>query len=309
LLTPIILEHDERSAATVAASQGGFAMRRSVVLRISTAVAVVAAAGTMLVVSGTAATATQGQPILAGVGGQHESGTTQLVQDGNVSGLDVTSNTGGRAIGGFSSSGNGVYGNGSVGVYGEGVLHGVVGYSSDNIGVFGQAGDIAVWGMGGNYGLLGNGDVAGVRGDSTTGEGVSGQTHSDGHNGVSGSASNSSGSGVYGQNDGTGYGVAGRAAGGTGVLADSANGTALQVTGRSKFSTAGTAVIASGQKKVTVTLVGVTATDFVLATVQGSGAFFVKNASAGSGQFTININKAPAAPATVRVAYFVISAS
>jgi hypothetical protein len=96
---------------------------------------------------------------------------------------------------------------------------------------------------------------------------------------------------------------------GTGVLADSSSGTALRVTGRTKFSTAGTAVIASGQKKVTVTLAGVTATDFVLATVQGSGAFFVKNASAGAGQLTININKAPTAPATVKVAYFVISAS
>jgi hypothetical protein len=35
----------------------------------------------------------------------------------------------------------------------------------------------------------------------------------------------------------------------------------------------------------------------------------VKNASAGSGQFTITINKAPIAPATVKVAYVVISAS
>jgi hypothetical protein len=35
----------------------------------------------------------------------------------------------------------------------------------------------------------------------------------------------------------------------------------------------------------------------------------VKNAVAVSGQFTININKAPLAPATVKVAYFVISAS
>jgi hypothetical protein len=50
--------------------------------------------------------------------------------------------------------------------------------------------------------------------------------------------------------------------------ADNANGTALRVTGRSKFSTAGTAVVASGQKKVTVTLAGVTPTEFVLATVQ-----------------------------------------
>ena len=94
-----------------------------------------------------------------------------------------------------------------------------------------------------------------------------------------------------------------------GMLADNTGGgTALQVNGRAKFSTAGIAVVASGQKKVTVTLAGVTTTDFILATVQGSGAFYVKNASAGSGQFTIFINKAPTAPATVTVAYFVISA-
>jgi hypothetical protein len=127
------------------------------------------------------------------------------------------------------------------------------------------------------------------------------------------------------ENDFTGHGVTGRATsttGGTGVLgdapnssngvgveADSASGTALRVSGRATFSTAGTAVIASGNKTVTVTLAGVTTTDFVLATVQGLGAFYVKNASAGTGQFTIRINKVPTAPATVTVAYFVISAS
>jgi hypothetical protein len=42
--------------------------------------------------------------------------------------------------------------------------------------------------------------------------------------------------------------------------------------------------------------------------VQGSGSLFVKNASARERQFTI-INKAPTAPATVKVANFVISAS
>jgi hypothetical protein len=113
---------------------------------------------------------------------------------------------------------------------------------------------------------------------------------------------------VYGLNNGTGNGVAGRADSGTGILAASTGGTALKVSGRAKFSTAGTVVIASGKKSVTVTLTGVTTSDFVLATVQGSGAFYVKNASAGSGKFTININKAPTAPATVKVAYFVISA-
>jgi hypothetical protein len=149
----------------------------------------------------------------------------------------------------------------------------------------------------GSNGVEGYGAASGVYGAGVNGNGVFGE-----------SAANAA-SGVYGQNDSTGYGVAGRAVNGTGVLADSANGTALKVTGRSKFSTAGTAVIASGSKSVTVTLAGVSASDFVLATVQGKGAFYVKNASAGSGQFTIYINKAPTAPATVTVAYFVISAS
>ena len=60
---------------------------------------------------------------------------------------------------------------------------------------------------------------------------------------------------------------------------------------------------------MTVTLAGISGTDMVLATVQQTGAFYVKNAVAGSGTFTIYVNKAPASPATVKVAWFVISAS
>jgi hypothetical protein len=214
--------------------------------------------------------------------------------------------TGGRAIGGFSSNGRGLYGNGSTGVYGEGSFEGV--HGSGPVGVLGQGDDFGVRGFGGDDGVLGFGNVAGVKGESGIGEGVFGQTDSlGGHNGVSGLASNAGGGGVYGQNDGQGSGwpVGQRVAPGCWPTARTAR--ALQVTGRSKFSTAGIAVIASGQKKITVTLAGVTTTDFALATVQGSGAFFVKSASAGTGQFTININKAPLAPATVKVAYFVIT--
>jgi hypothetical protein len=152
----------------------------------------------------------------------------------------------------------------------------------------------------------GNGGLYGIYGESTTGSAVLGNNLGSGR-GVYGLVNNSS-TGVVGENIGPGYGVNGSAPNGTGVLADSVNGTALDVRGRSTFTTAGIAVVASGQKKVTVTLAGVTSTDFVLATVQGSGSFYVKNASAGSGKFTIFINKAPIAPATVIVAYFVISA-
>jgi hypothetical protein len=213
-------------------------MVRMLVLRMSTSLAVGLAAGAVLVATGSAATATQGQPVIAG---QYSdaTATTTIQNKGAGNGLTAA---------GFD--GTGVEGDGATGVHGSGAV-----------------------------------------------------------NGVFGSTDNSGGSGVYGQNDGTGYGVAGRAANGTGMLADSASGTALKVTGRSKFSTAGTAVIGSGLKSATVTLAGVTPSDFVLAMVQGKGSFYVKNASAGSGSFTIYINKAPTAPATVTVAYFVISAS
>jgi len=71
--------------------------------------------------------------------------------------------------------------------------------------------------------------------------GEAGQTST--ANGVYGHASNSGASGVYGLNDGTGFGVAGRAHNGTGVLGDSQAGT-----GMSASTVTGTAleVIAGG---------------------------------------------------------------
>jgi hypothetical protein len=245
---------------------------------LSTVTAVLALAASLVVFGGgEGADATQGQALLAGQVNTETNGTA--VQNTSASSACLPDPTAGLMVcGSYGIEGIG----GHTGVFGTGDSRGVFATSSSGYGVYGT---------------------------SNTGTGVFGQTFGEGVNGVYGLANNSGGSAVYGQNDGTGYGVAGRAAGGTGVLADSANGTALQVTGRTKFSTAGTAMIASGQKKVTVTLAGVTATDFVLATVQGSGAFFVKNASAGSGSSRSSSNKAPTAPATVKVAYFVISAS
>jgi hypothetical protein len=198
-----------------------------------------------------------------------------------------------------------------IGVYGTSEGDGVMGVASRN-GVFGLTSNNSASGVygendGTGYGVAGRGNSGtGVFGQGLTG--VLGQSVGAG-DGVDGQASNSCCSAVYGLNSGAGNGVAGRADSGTGVLAASTGGTALKVSGRSTFSTAGTAVVASGKKSVTVALAGVKASDFVLATVQGSGSFYVKNASAGSGQFTVFINKAPTAPATVKVAYFVISSS
>jgi hypothetical protein len=214
---------------------------------------------------------TQGQPVLLGCGSNTSTATTVITVPGDdLSGLWV-SETGARSWGiRADGTDRGVSGSGLFGVYGTGANAGVYGTSA-------------------SYGVQGEGDGTGVVGGGNTGV---------------------AGTGNYGVvGVGATEGVNGFSVNGTGVRADSGNGTALRVTGRSKFSTAGTAVVPSGQKKVTVTLAGVASTDFVLATVQGSGGFYVKNAVAGTGQFTIAINKAPASPATVTVAYFVISAS
>jgi len=156
-------------------------------------------------------------------------------------------------------------------------------------GVYAEAGDQAVVGQGGAVGVRGSGAGSG-------GIGVSGTALGTGSIGVSGESDTAGG-----------YGVTGRAADGTGVLADSANGTALQVSGKAVFSRSGTATVLSGAKSIMVTMSGVTGASMILATVQQAGAFYVKNAVPAAGSFTIYLNKAPASPATVKVAYFVLN--
>ncbi len=130
-------------------------------------------------------------------------------------------------------------------------------------------------------------------------------------NGVYGHTASPTASGVYGENNQGGYGVAGRTTnGGVAVLADDADGTgvALRTTGKLEFQNrSGIVRVASGQKSITVTLAGVTATSMVMATVQQTGGFYVKAAVPAAGSFKIFINKAPVSPATVKVAYIVLN--
>jgi len=141
------------------------------------------------------------------------------------------------------------------------------------------------------------------------GDGVEGTSANS--NGVYGNTASSFASGVYGVNDLGGFGVAGRAtSGGVAVLADAADGTgvALRTTGKLEFQNrSGIVSVASGQKSITVTLAGVTATSMVMATVQQTGGFYVKAAVPAAGSFKIYINKAPVSPETVKVAYLVLN--
>ncbi|MDP9331204.1 MAG: hypothetical protein M3P11_11270 [Actinomycetota bacterium] len=169
-----------------------------------------------------------------------------------------------------------------------------------------------LWACGDNDGVIGTGSFIGVRGSGSLygiyGSGTYGAFGVGTVYGVFGSVNNTSGSGIYGVNiatGGTSYGVRGIANQGTGVFAESSAGTALKVKGKAVFSRSGIVRVAARSKSVQVTMSGVTTSSMILATVQQSGAFYVKSAVPTSGSFTININKAPSSP--VAVAYFVLN--
>jgi hypothetical protein len=133
------------------------------------------------------------------------------------------------------------------------------------------------------------------------------RTQSAGQADLYGHANNTSGSGVYGQNDGAGYGVAGRASGGIGTLGDSADGigvwassqnaTALKVTGKAQFSRSGVATVAGSsaapKNSVRVSL-PITAKSMMTATLQKyvAGVYVVAAVpNVSGGYFTIYLNK------------------
>ncbi len=165
------------------------------------------------------------------------------------------------------------------------------------------------------YGVLGEGDGHGVHGyGGTSGTGVYGygvtgvEGHGNNGNGVFGQTSVNATSGVYGQNDGTGYGVAGRSDNGTGVLADSSNGTALQVTGKAVFSRSGKATVKAGNTTKVVQNVALTSASLVLATLQQleAGVYVVAVVqSVANSKFTIVLNQAPTG--NLKVAWFVVN--
>lgn len=144
----------------------------------------------------------------------------------------------------------------------------------------------------------------GVVGSSPAGDGVRG---SGGANGVSGTTASATASGVSGENTTTGFGVAGRANAGTGVLADSLNGTALNVKGVAKFSRSGKLLIASGTSSVTKTGIRIDPGTLVLAMLQHDRpGIYVRSAvpNVAADSFTIRLNAAVGSNTTV--AWFLV---
>ena len=217
--------------------------------------------------TGSQATATQGQPVLAGELNT-ETDATWFFNTNAINGCGVSGFSAVVACGGLHSEADGT----DVAVSGR----------NDT------AGGLAVRGQAQNGGT----GVKGVT-TGTTGIGVWGQVPG-------------TGSAVYGEATGTGVGVFGDTTNGTGVIARSTNGTALRVTGKAQFSRSGTVVIPAGAAARTVTLAGVTTASMVLATSQQTANVFVRSAVPASGSFTIRLSGvAPAAG--LKVAYFVLN--
>jgi hypothetical protein len=295
-------------------------MLRNIVLRITAALAVAVAAGVVVVATSSAATANNGDALKAG---QTTTETAETIVDNTSVGISC-----------ITLPHDGLLACGDTGVSGYGSVLGVFGFAPT--GVEGVGTEIGVDGSSDAYGVYGDGPVSGVYGTSEVGAGIGvrGQATGLGGYGLFGDASSSTGTGIYGTATATsgtasgvegyssspsGYGLFGSGQG-TGVkgttpnaaaygvyAANTGGGLAFAASGRVSFTTAGTAVVPTGAKKIIVSLAGVSPTDFVLATVQGNTASSVKGALAGTGQFTIWLNKATTGAVTV--AYFVLSAS
>jgi hypothetical protein len=219
----------------------------------------------------------------------------------------------GVGVYGFASSTicNTVSGCSGTGVFGQG----------GTLGVDGRGGDVAgegtgVSGVGGRFGVSGRGGIGvfavgtgGGGGSLPTGTGVyaTGVT-----NGVHGESANGSASGVYGENTGGGFGVAGRSHQGTGVLAESSNGTALAVNGRAAFSQSGKVTITYPRDSAVV-FASLSPTSIVLTTGQSNvRGVFVRAAvpNVGTGSFKIHLNRAPGSrtnPRSIVVGWFVLN--
>jgi hypothetical protein len=286
-------------------------MVRSIVLRISAALAVALTAGAVFVATGSSATATQDQAVTAGTFNTETAETT--VQNSNSPVNECSQDT---------NSFDGFRGCGAIGIQGMGVNYGVYGYSPSGTGVYGIS-----------YG--GDAIVADLPGSSTGTNGVSGSAEN-GHNGVN-AQSNAGPLGVNGQyyaalfaqNNSTGTALWARNLqnGGNGAYIEAygssstalkvlggSGATALKVTGASTFSSktsfarSGTLTVSAGTAQAIKTGISLSSSSLVLATIQGNQAgVYVQGvtvATGSSGSFTIHLNTSPSV--NLMVAWFVI---
>jgi hypothetical protein len=208
--------------------------------------------------------------------------------------------TSGRGISGSSTSGPGVRGASNSGPGVEAFSqssYGIGAYSTSSIAVYADSqatNNPAISGRAnaGNTGV--KGFSGGFAGPNRAKTGVHGYAAQDANS-----------RGVVGQST-LGQGVRGEATGGTGGYFTATIGTALQVSGKAKFSRSGKIPVAAGAASATKTLAGVTTASMILALFATNEAgVWVRAAVAGAGSFTIYFNTP--LPTSASVAYFVLN--
>lgn len=235
-------------------------------------------------------------------------GTTGITS--TTTGAAIAGTGGGQGVTGSSAEGVGVWGastdtavspfadpshrTGVVGIGGDATN---MAPNTDETGVYGWSDDVSQ-----------SSATTGVWGDSFNGTGVYATgywgVYAFGHVSVTGDA-DSTGTGVYGfagssaaPNPPTHVAVA--------ATAGSTAETALQVSGKVKFSRSGRTYIASGSYARKITMAGVTASSYVIATLQTRRTgVYVHAVVPGTGYFYIYLNKA--VTATTYVGYLVIN--
>lgn len=250
-------------------------------------------------------------PVL--LGKSNTTGPTTSVTSRRGTGLAGHSAVNNQAgVSGFNTgTGTNTFGVNGQSVHGPGV-HGV---STHQNGVTGNGSTVGFSGVSGIdfcttkgaqgvYGQSTHGN--GVYGVSFNGTGVKGTCKVPGQSGVAGiDLTTKSGShGVFGQSP-HGDGVFGNSPNGTGVHAESTNGIALRVQGKTKFSLSGVVSVPAGHTTHTVSVPGIAESDIVLATIQDSQpGMAVAGARASSDSFTITLTSS--AEGIVRIGWLVI---
>lgn len=248
---------------------------------------------------------------------QAGSGTGVAGTSGSGYGVTATSETGTGAYASASGVGAGVIGQSQegTGARGQSVDNTPSDFlsASNKTGVIGTAGDTS--GLAANtdeIGVLGYCDVSshstGVLGVSTAGVGAFGLgaigVIGFGTWGVLGDVDTAS-IGVYGN---TGAAAAPAVTGGIGVLARAQATTqvALKVLGKTQFSRSARTYVSAGTSSKKVSMIGVTTSSYVIATLQTNRAgVYVQAVVPGTGYFIIYLNKAVSA--TTYVGYLVIN--
>jgi len=257
---------------------------------------------------GASAVKAAGEPLLMGVGNSPSTpastllGTSLAMQTVfSVTNADTTGpNTAisgnsdtGTGLAGYSTSGNGVYGDAMGG--GRGVRGGA---GSNGTGVYGVSGDDSAapsdTSVTGVFGYAVEGDHVTTWGSGVWGDSPDFGVYGSGGTGVYGNGE-PGGWGVYGWSD-TGNGVFGEADTGTALMGISGSGYGLHVSGKIKFATrSGRASVSKGRTSYTKStgLAGVTAGSIVIAVLQqAETGTWVRAAVAGTGKFTVYFNRA-----------------